>query len=588
MTWSVGMNVQIIGCEVGSLGEAMRELDTKGMLRGDFILMNFDTISNAKLIPVIMKKHKENCKQDKETAMTVVYKKVMPGQRTGNEILVVTNKQTNRLLFHQRIHATIKEDKFKFPIEIFLDNQEVEIHHDLMDPQISICSPTALPLFSDNFDYETRDQFIRGLVMNQELQAASIYVAQLPNEQYAAKVSDWMAYDMISQDIINRWVYPLVPDMGICQLKQQYLFLKNNIYRNSTVKTERKCVLKNDTVLHENCIIAESVISGSVLGKNCEIGKNCTIENSYIFDNVIIEDDCVIKNSIVGSNVKIHSGCTINEGSVIGNDSIITENQTVSGVLIQSKIPENQDEYSTETYEKLNDYAFRIKEEKPEQHDDSEDDLDDEDNWQNYVKLVPRSPHYESSNYSSRNESEDEDEDAEMPQEDTHVFFTEISELLKRGIDEKADPDFLILEINSSRFANHMMLNEVNFYVIKAVFCLPNVLESPDPLDGFKQVYKYLEKVIKNYIKEEDSEIDCLKKDSAMVDCLNALVECCEESEKCKKHIVKILLFLYNEDILSEDVILSWYEDIETEWIKNSLKKFVEWLEQESEESESE
>lgn len=576
MTWSVGMTVQVMGCEVRSLGDAMRELDGKGMLRGDFILMNFDTISNAKLIPLIMKKHKENCKTDKDTAMTVVYKKIMSGQRTGNEVLIVTNKQTSRLLFHQRIHSSIKEDKFKFPIEIFLDNQEVEIHHDLMDPQISICSPNALPLFTDNFDYDTRDQFIRGLVMNQELQAASIYVAQLPNEQYAAKVSDWMAYDMVSQDIINRWVYPLVPDMGVCMLKQQYLFLKNNIYRNNTVKTERKCVLKNDLVLHEGCLIGDkSVLSRCVLGKNCKIGKNCTIQNSYIFDNVTIEDNCVLKNSIIGSNVKIHSGCSITEGSVVSNDCVITS-KNITGWLIQSQIPE-QDDYSVDTFEKLNEHAYRIKEEAP-QAIDSEDDLDDENNdWQNYIKLKQQSPHYESSNYSSRNESDDEENEAEMPQEDSHVFFTEVSDLLKRGFEEKSDPDNLILEINSSRFANHMLLNEVNFYVVKAALCLPLAQESVDPLEGFKDVYKYLEKVVKNYIKG----------DYAMNDCLNAIIECCEEYEQCKPKLMKLLHFLYNEDILSEEVILAWYEDNEVDWIKRSLKKFIEWLEQESEESES-
>jgi translation initiation factor eIF-2B subunit epsilon len=573
------MQVQIIGCEVRSLGDAMREIDGKGMLRRDFILMNFDTVTNAKLIPAIMKRHKDNCKRDKDTAMTVVYKRVTPGQRTGNEVIIATSKTTNRLLFHQRIHPSIKEHKLKIPIEIFLENVEVEIHHDLMDPQIAICSTNALPLFSDNFDYDTRDQFIRGLVMNQELQAASIYVEQLTPEQYAAKVSDWNAYHTISQDIINRWVYPLVPDMGVCALKQQYLFLKNNIYRNNNVKVERNCLLKNDVVLQEGCDIGEnSVLANCVLGKNCKIGKNCSLKNAYIFDNVNVGSDCTIENAIIGSNVVIHTKSSITTGTVISNDCIIEKNSNLSSLRIQSSIPES-DDFSTQEFEKIGDRAYRLKEE-CEQSEKSIDD-DEESHYdmrQPYMKLNPYNPTYESSAYSSKNESDDEDNDDVMPQEDASIFLSEVIESLKRGFEEKSNPDFLILEINSSRYAYNMQLNEVNFYVVKAAFALPVVRQRDDPLDGFLEVYKYLgEKVIKNYIKG----------DGAMVDCLNAVIECCGEFDKLKPKLVRILHYLYNEDVLSEDVIISWHQDLEDGWVKESLKKFIEWLEQSEEESES-
>lgn len=573
------MSVQVISCEVRSLGDAMRELDGKGMIRGDFILMNFDTITNAKLIPSILKAHKDNCKRDKETAMTVVYKKISSGQRTGNEVVIATNKRTKRLLFHHRIHPTNKEEKFKFPLEIFLDNKEVSLHHDLVDPQIAICSTSALPLFSDNFDYDTRDQFIRGIVMDQELQAASIYVEQLPIDQYAAKVSDWIAYHTISQDIINRWVYPLVPDMGVCALKQQYLFLKNNIYRNNSVKVARNCSIKNDVVLHENVNIGdESLLARCVLGKNCIVGKNCTIRNAYIFDNTKISDNCKLENCIIGSSVLINEGCTIKNGSVITNDCVILKGEEHSGSLIQSSIPDD-DGYMQDSFEKLNDKAYKYIENSETIKNESEDDLEDRDDDDDadadvYIKLIPKIPNYESSAYSSDTDSDDDENDVGIAQEDSIIFLTEVIDSLKRGFAEKSNPDFLILEINSSRYAYNIQLNEVNFFVIKACFNLPVVLEHVDALEGFKQVYNYLgEKVIKNYIKG----------DGAMVDCLNAIVECCEESDKLKPKLLKTLHFLYNEDILTEDIIISWYEDIDKDWVKVALKKFIEWLQQESE-----
>lgn len=573
------MTVQIVPSEVRCFGDAMRELDAKGKLRSDFILMNFDTITNAKLIPSIMKTHKENCKVDKGTAMTVVYKKVAPGQRTGNEVVVATDKKTNRMLFHQRVNPLNKEDKFKFPLEIFLNSQEVELHHDLLDPQIAICSASALPLFSDNFDYETRDQFIRGLVMNQEIQSDSIYVAQLPTEQYAAKVSDWNAYHMVSRDVINRWAYPLVPDMGVCCLSQQYLFSRNNIYRHKTIKVQRNCSLQSDVVLQQGCTVDEkSSLLNCVFGKNCVIGKNCTIKNSYIFDCVKIEDNCTLENCIVGQSTQIKAGSRISGGTVIANNCIIAPNSKLDGSLVQSVLPE-RDEYSTDEFEKLGDFAYKLKEsQEDEDVYNSDDDLVNQGEVQlKFVKLITSEPNYDSSAYSSRNESEDEEDGPAFQQEDSHIFLSEVIESLKRGFEEKSNADFLVLEINSSRYAYNMALNEVNFFVIKAAFNLPAVLNSAEPLKGFIQVYNYLgEQVLKNYIKG----------DPAMVDCLNAIVECCEENLNLMAKLTHIIKFLYDKDILDEDVILSWYATIEIEWVKKSLQPIIKWFEEaKSEES---
>lgn len=76
-------------------------------------------------------------------------------------------------------------------------HSEVVLRHDFIDPQIAICSPSALPLFADNFDFEKRDDFIRGLLINEEILASTIYVHELPTEQYASKVSNWHTYQIV-------------------------------------------------------------------------------------------------------------------------------------------------------------------------------------------------------------------------------------------------------------------------------------------------------------------------------------------------------------------------------------------------------
>lgn len=129
--------------------------------------------------------------------MTVVYKKSPPGISTGQEVIIANDARTKRLLFHQRVKANTESRHCDFPLEIFTATSAVEIRHDLCDPDIAICAPSVLSLFADNFDFQTRDDFIRGLLINEEILASTIYVAELSSQQYAAKVKDWQMYRIV-------------------------------------------------------------------------------------------------------------------------------------------------------------------------------------------------------------------------------------------------------------------------------------------------------------------------------------------------------------------------------------------------------
>lgn len=92
------------------------------------------------------------------------------------------------------------------------------------------------------------------------------------------------------------------------------------------------------------------------------------------------------------------------------------------------------------------------------------------------------------------------------------VFLSEVIDSLTRGWDEKSNPDFLILEINSSRYAYNMTLSEVNFYVVRAIFSLRPISEAgADILSALKQLLSHLNPVLKNYIRGKDAMQDCLK-----------------------------------------------------------------------------
>jgi len=123
-----------------------------------------------------------------------------------------------------------------------------------------------LSLFSDNFDFQTRDDFVRGLLINEELLDSRIYVALLPAAQYAHKVNSWPAYQLVSRDIINRWAYPLVPEMGVYKLQQQYVFHKDNIYKSHEAQVSKVALHQNVVIQEGSHVDSGSVISDSVIG----------------------------------------------------------------------------------------------------------------------------------------------------------------------------------------------------------------------------------------------------------------------------------------------------------------------------------
>lgn len=78
-----------------------------------------------------------------------------------------------------------------------LNHAEVKLHHNLADANIALCSPSVPPLFSDNFDFQTRDDFIHGILINEEILASSLYYTLLKGNEYAAAVTNWKTYQIV-------------------------------------------------------------------------------------------------------------------------------------------------------------------------------------------------------------------------------------------------------------------------------------------------------------------------------------------------------------------------------------------------------
>jgi translation initiation factor eIF-2B subunit epsilon len=57
-----------------------------------------------------------------------------------------------------------------------------------------------------------------------------IFTYEISNE-YAARVDNLRAYDVVSQDIIHRWTYPMVPDIFCGGPKAPMRLERCNVYK---------------------------------------------------------------------------------------------------------------------------------------------------------------------------------------------------------------------------------------------------------------------------------------------------------------------------------------------------------------------
>ncbi|KAH8289452.1 hypothetical protein KR054_005414 [Drosophila jambulina] len=604
-SWSFKMTVHVIGGEgCRCFGDAMRDLDAKALIRGNFILLGADTVTNADLRPVL-EQHKRQAKFDKGTAATLVFKECANNVRTGNELLIAVDRRNDRLHYHQRLKVHQKESRYQIPLDIFLGNSCVALHHNLLDPQIAIGSPSMLSLFSDNFDFQTRDDFVRGLLINEELLDSRIYVALLPAAQYAHKVNSWPAYQLVSRDIINRWAYPLVPDMGVYRLQQQYVFHKDNIYKSHEAHVSKVALHENVVIQAGSHVDSGTVISDSVIGPNCRVGKNCRLANVFLMANVTVKDNCRLEHCVLGAGAIVNEDCDVSAGCVLGAKSVLPAKTKLAKTLITStpstqRIDDQEQQEATGEslvllilfkvtkvtlfaveLESLGPHAFIISDLTTGDPEDSDGD----DFLPQQPLSIPKmgdllAPLDEMSYCSDHSEDDDDASRAVTPlPDDTNIFLGEVIDSLTRGYREKSNPDFLILEINSSRYAYNMSLKEVNFNVVKAVFGMQSIVEpaNNNVLVAINAAFKQLGPVVSNYIKSED----------AMLDCLKALEDVCEENPLVREKISQIVHYLYDKDFVSEDAIQAWYEQLDDQehaQLRQSLAKLVQWLDQSSEE----
>ena len=614
----------IISEDCPSVGDALRDIDAQSLIRSDFVLVSGDLVANMQLREVIQK-HRELKKKDKLLVMTCVYKKAKPKHRTRSiedDILICTSAASGQLLHCEK---PMKQSRMNIPLSLFEEHGEMEVHYDVLDCHISICSPTVPQLFSDNFDYQTRHHFIRGILINEEILGNHIYTHVI-SDQYAARVCNFSTYDAISKDVIHRWVYPLVPD----NTDEACSYGRRNIYLNTNVSLAIGCELQEDVVIGRNTSIGVGThITQSSIGHNCRIGDNVVIEGAYIWDNCVIDRDCKVYRSILCDSVYVkpavvvEPGCILSYGVIVGPQFTVKKGSRITTSRRAEALGQGEKEWE-EDLEQPSEEVHRSPTE-----DSSPDEVGDEGRgflWHPPTDKDDESDQFVAENWpgdeESSSEAESSSEDSRSPtpdaqpshqfQEgtdvDTLLFYNEIIDLIRSGLADQVTTDNTILMINASKHAYNIPIQEVPLAIVKAILEGPRrstattpgtvvgtigsgaILQSPDLLAYIKSAIMFFGSLLQHYIKGQTLQLRVVE----------TLIDCAEKQPTMLAILSRVLLLFYNQDIVEENVVLLWHTQYSTSHSSSSVdsskkqeilaavKPVVEWLQTASEESSEE
>ncbi|XWW99987.1 hypothetical protein V2A60_008003 [Cordyceps javanica] len=324
-----------------SAGDVLRDLDTRSLIDGDFILVHGDLVANL-MLDGVLAAHRRRREESAFNIMTCVLRS---GGRDAHRtkangltpVFVVDNK-TQRCLHYDEM-SPIGGDHYALldpaiPDELSTD---FDVRADLIDAQVDICTPEVLALWSESFDYELpRRNFLHGVLKDWELNGKMIY-AHVVEDGYAARASNLQMYDAVSRDVLGRWTFPFIPENNLAP-KSSYQAHPNSVVIEQSACHASSARLRNSIIGANTSIGAGTTVTNCIIGSGCVVAAGVTLTDSFIWNDVSIDENATITHAIladgtkVGKNATIASGALLSFGVCIGDGVSIPENAAISAL----------------------------------------------------------------------------------------------------------------------------------------------------------------------------------------------------------------------------------------------------------------
>lgn len=563
-----------------SFGDAMRELASDAVIRGPFVLVTGDIVSNMNLRGA-MEAHQANKAVNKEALMTCVFKKVVPNHPTRSvedDVIVCLKPDTSQLLSLQSANSR----RFSYEVKFFDCHDVVDFRYDLMNTSVTLCEPHVPERFADHFDTQDMCSFIKGIINEEEMCSETIFVHELEQNSYAARVSNLRTYAAVSHDIMHRWTYPVVPDNN-SPPEEQYIYRRRGIYLPNSVRPYKAKIHQNTIVGSETTIDRNAEIADSVIGRKCEIGANVKITNSYIWDEVTIKNDCVIDSAVLCSGATIKSNTTVTPGCILSYDTVVGPNTTLktgTRVTVAPSHIRNDSECSNDSEETrcsdldlssdtdllgADSWGKLYQSEEEDEESDSEIVEVSHDHRLWYLRHTDLTDDNMSDSSDSTPVPSEPENDAEMG------FYAEVCDSFRAGYAIQKDIDNILIEVNASKHAYNVSVSDQLMHSTRALLEL-----CPDTKD-FQKYAQYFAPMFIKLAKDRISQMVILDE-----------IETWALDQSKINEMQKILHILYNEDVLDEVNILDWSNTCTDSSVIDNISKFINWLQEAEEESSEE
>ncbi|KAK9320508.1 nucleotide-diphospho-sugar transferase [Lipomyces orientalis] len=585
----------VLSPESVSVGDAMRDLDAKGLITSDFLLVSGDIVCNVPFDKVLAK-HRQRRAKDKNAIMTMVLREASPLHRTrarAESAIFILDEQTNQCVHYEDIKT--RKHQITVDPEIFNKHTDLAIRNDFIDCHIDICSPDVPALFTENFDYNhIRKDFVHG-ILTSDLLGKTIF-AHIVTDNYAARVRSLQTYDAVSKDVISRWTYPITPDSNLLA-DQTFQYQRGHIYKEDDIVLARSCRINSCTVIGAGTVVHDgTVITGSVIGRRCKIGKNVSIQSAYIWDDVTIEDNAIIESAIIAKGAIIGASSHIAPGAIVSYNVKIGKNITVDGNKRLTKYPVDEERnINTQAVGEDGDgYVYE---------DDSEAEEDDDyEEIVNSSGLVYNMASLNSSDTSFSTASTDQahrksrrrrfstasSNTIASEESDEDSFVREAQASVERAIAENHDLDIAALELSTLRMAKNAQFHEVRAATIAALIGRISHLINSNTLKARAAVESVLNRWGPLFRRQVFDLAD-------QIDFLLLIQRDCTRRMQGSSILLHAINCLYDQDILEEEAILKWWykepqrtEDADMVKVGELVPRWLEWLTTAEEESDSE
>ncbi|EGT51866.1 hypothetical protein CAEBREN_11836 [Caenorhabditis brenneri] len=568
----------VVTCDgVTSVGDCMREVHNRELITGDFMLItNPSAVVSSTLAPQITEFRKRR-RENPDNVMTLIY-----SHRENPENFVIgISTETGKLHLYPAANSLnqLKAEKKDF-------YEGVSIRRDVTSTGIALCSRLIATQFSDNFDFVGIDDVVREILSKDDILGMSVHVDVLPNKDKAFCAYDYESLLILNTLMLERWFHPVVPEASDpTRLIKSYVrnvYLEENGEKIAlkemhwilndqcrTLAVGQKAKIAFDTVIHTSCIGSQTEISskcrilGSIIGKNCKIGENCHIEHAFI-----------------GDNVTIRPGTHIPKETIIGNSVVFPKDLPGmhNSAVVKSAINE-------EKYEKLQSHCIENVHVAKFRHGGPF--------WRRAV---------DGKTIFGGEEDPDSETSTEPPSDDeydnTRQFHDEVLESMQKILEsENQEMRHLILEINSSKLACNVTMDDVARNVFAAFLRLGQNLELPELknlvtkwMDLFLNYYKTNPETLRAKTPDQRKfEIELKKK--CQIQMLLAIEDKFDRDPGFLPKIPHLVHFLYTSEILEEEAILEWestIDKVEKKELKEKMKPIIDWLMEEDEDEEEE